>query len=150
MPNRPTSGPPAAVPQFTVRHSGRPRVLVEDTELGPRRELERRLRKEGYDVVGCCGPETLSRQRCPIEELGPCPAVSEADVVVTVLRDDTDRLPQVLAGIRAQHPEVPVVVRAPGPIAHSQRHRLQGCEVQSLTDDPVAPVAAALEAGATA
>lgn len=139
----------AAVPQFTVRRTDRPRVLVEDADLDARRDLERRLRGEDYEVIGCCGPETLSRRRCPIEERGVCPAVAEADVVVTTLRDDTARQADVLAGIRAQHPQLPVVVRASGPVAHRLRHLLDGCEVRSLSDDTLASLDAALEAPAS-
>lgn len=145
MAGRHATTSPAAVPAFTTRRT-RPRVVVEDRDLVSRRTLERRLRAEGYDVVGCCGPESLSRRRCPLEEGGTCAAIAEADVVVTALRSDTDRQPRVLAGIREQHPDLPVVVRAPAPVAHRLRDLLDGCSVQGPADDVAAEVAATLDA----
>lgn len=142
MPQGSAGPPPAAVPQFTSRRT-RPRAVVEDRDVVARRELERRLRSEGYDVVGCCGPESLSRRRCPVEERGICPAIAEADVVVTTLRSDTDRQPRVLAGTRAAHPETPVVVRTASPVAHRLRDVLEGCQVHGLHDDVIPSVAAA-------
>lgn len=137
----------AAVPTFTPReNSSRPRAVVEDRDPHARHATERRLRSEGYDVVGCCGPESLSRRRCPLEEGSSCPAIDAADVVVVSLRSDTDRQPRVLAGIRERRPDLPVVVRASTRVAHRFREALDGCSVEPLTEDVTAPVAAALAA----
>jgi hypothetical protein len=134
-------GRPARVPQFTSG-GDRPRAVVEDADPTGRRATERELRREGWEVLGCCGPETLARRRCPVEEGRGCPAVRDADLVVTTLRDERGRLPGVLRGLRETHAEVPVIVRAPAHVAHARRRDLEGCEVHPVRT-PVRDVLAA-------
>ncbi len=138
---RPTAAP---VPQYTTRRGPLPRVLVEDTDTTRRLTTERRLRAAGYEVIGCTGPASLSRGRCPVEETRECPGVAAAEVVLSVLRDDRDRLPQVVAGIREQHPELPVAVLATPSVAYRVRHLLDdGCVVHDLDADPAEAVESA-------
>ena len=128
---RPGTGP-TSVPRFTGSAGDRPRAVVEDADPAGRRNAERELRRAGYEVLGCCGPETLARRRCPVEEGEACPAISDADLVITTLRDATGRLPRVLRRLRETHADVPTVVRAPAPVAHGLRHELVGCDVHPV------------------
>jgi hypothetical protein len=125
----PRRTPPAGVPHFTTEARGRTRVVVEDVDEPSRLASERILRKAGFDVVGCGGPETISRRRCPLEEGMECPAISDADVIVTALRLGADRMARVVAGIRDRYPDTPLVVRAPSMVAHRHRDLLQDARV---------------------
>jgi hypothetical protein len=62
------------------------RVLVEHADPVVREELVDDLRARGYDPIGCGGP--ADRGQCPVLSQEPCPAVQQADAVVTGLVDD--------------------------------------------------------------
>ena len=75
---------------------GRARVLVENPNRAERWAYADLLRKAGYDVATCGGPEhgDGERTRCPLVERAVCPLVDGADVVVSTstLEDGTEIL----------------------------------------------------------
>ncbi len=79
---RTTPSPP---PSWSTVWNGR-RVLVEHADPRVREELLSDLRTRGYDPIGCGGP--AERDQCPVLGQEPCPAVQQADAVVTGLVDD--------------------------------------------------------------
>jgi hypothetical protein len=76
---------PAPPPSWSTVYNGR-RVLVEHADPEVREELLGDLRARGYDPIGCGGP--AERDHCPVLSQEPCPAVQQADAVVTGLVDD--------------------------------------------------------------
>jgi hypothetical protein len=74
--------------------------------------------RAGFDVTVCEGPVDDAGE-CPVVRGEPCPLVTEADVVLFDLDSDPPRRGEVLAAIRADRPELPIVVcsSAPTPTA---------------------------------
>ncbi|HSK23180.1 MAG TPA: hypothetical protein VK906_08395 [Egicoccus sp.] len=118
-----------AVPQFGSSSGGTPRVVVEERDPSLRRLAGDHLRRSGFEVASCGGPEQLSRRRCPLEEGGRCPAIVDADVVVSSLRSDTPRHVAVVGALRRRYPGTPLLIVAPPLIAHRHRRLLEGCHV---------------------
>jgi hypothetical protein len=127
VPSQPTSAK-QAVPALRTR-GARPHVVIEDAELPAARLSARSLRRAGFDVTLCGGPELLSRRRCPLEEGTTCPVIADADVVVASLGDDTLRHATVVAELRSRYSGTPLVVLAAPPVAHRHRHDLANCRV---------------------
>jgi hypothetical protein len=119
----------APLPHFTTRDLGRTRVVIEDADGAGRWAAERCLKGVGYAVVSCGGPDLLARRRCPLEEDVDCPAIADADVVVSTLRLGDRRERAVIAGIRARYPDTPLVIQATPMAAHRHRDLLAGCHV---------------------
>jgi hypothetical protein len=71
------------------------------------------LRRAGFAVQQCAGP---MYGPCPILAGRPCPAVEEAEVLVYDVwaSGDSDSGRQLIEELREQHPEIPVVLTAPG------------------------------------
>ena len=71
------------------------------------------LRRLGYIVEQCSGPGTYA---CPILRGDPCPAVARADVLVYDVWSTTESAggQHLIEGLREIHPDVPVVLTAPG------------------------------------
>jgi DNA-binding NtrC family response regulator len=71
------------------------------------------LRRAGYSVQQCAGP---TYGPCPVLERRPCPAVEESDVLVYDVwsSGDSDSGRKLIEELREQHPEIPVVLTAPG------------------------------------
>lgn len=71
------------------------------------------LRRLGYVVEQCSGPGTYA---CPILRGDPCPAVARADVLVYDVwaTTESDGGRRLIEGLRELHPDVPVVLTAPG------------------------------------
>jgi len=71
------------------------------------------LRRAGFVVQQCAGPMFGP---CPILAGRPCSAVDEAEVLVYDVwaggGSDTGR--QLIESLREQHPEIPIVLTAPG------------------------------------
>jgi hypothetical protein len=80
-----TTRAPAPPPSWSTAWRGE-RVLVEHADPEVREELLSDLRARGYDPIGCGGP--AAREHCPVLSQEPCPAVQQADAVVTGLVDD--------------------------------------------------------------
>jgi hypothetical protein len=122
---RPTA---AAVPRFDEERHAAVRVVVEIPDAGDRWVASELLTAAGYEVVSCGGPSDLHRA-CPIELGEGCPAIADADVVVSSLRADVARHGGILAGLRARYPETPLIVEAPAMVATAHADVLEGCEV---------------------
>ena len=71
------------------------------------------LRRLGYTVEQCAGPQYYA---CPILRGETCPAVGRADVVVYDVwsTGESDGGRHLIEGLRELHPDVPVVLTAPG------------------------------------
>ena len=71
------------------------------------------LRRAGYSVEQCAGP---THGPCPILHDRPCAAVERADVLVYDVwsAGDSEDARVLIERLREQHPEVPVVLDAPG------------------------------------
>ena len=89
------------------------RVLVvhHDIDLADQ-EIES-LRRLGYEPVGCAGP---SGSPCPVLRGEHCPDVHAADVLVydvwSTMESGSGRT--LIEGLREMHPEIPIVLTAPG------------------------------------
>lgn len=89
------------------------RVLVVNHDIDMADQEADSLRRAGFDVEQCSGP---TRGPCPVLNGRPCAWVDRADVLVydvwaTGESEDGQRL---IEELRALHPEVPVVLTAPG------------------------------------
>lgn len=71
------------------------------------------LRRLGYAVEQCSGPSAYA---CPILRGERCPAVERADVLVYDVwaTTESDGGRRLIEGLRELHPDVPVVLTAPG------------------------------------
>jgi hypothetical protein len=89
------------------------RVLVVHHDIDIADQEADSLRRLGYQVEQCTGP---SVHACPILQGQPCPAVERADVLVYDVwsTSESDGGRRLIEGIRELHPEVPVVLTAPG------------------------------------
>jgi hypothetical protein len=89
------------------------RVLVvhHDIDLGDQ-EVES-LRRLGYEPVGCAGP---AGSACPVLRGQHCPDVHDADVLVYDVWSTTESGGgrTLIEGLREMHPEIPIVLTAPG------------------------------------
>ena len=89
------------------------RVLVvnHDTDLAD--EEVHSLRRRGFEVRECLGPIGA---RCPILRGQPCELAGWADVMVydAWATGEPDGAKGLIEGLRAHHPDVPVVLSAPG------------------------------------
>lgn len=89
------------------------RVLVvhHDTDVADQ-EVDS-LRRVGYTVEQCAGP---SHGPCPVLHGRRCPAVERADVLLYDVwsSGDSDSGRVLIEQLREQHPDIPVVLTAPG------------------------------------
>jgi DNA-binding NtrC family response regulator len=71
------------------------------------------LRAAGYKVTECAGPQ---HGACPVLHGLPCPAVEGADVMIYDVwaTGDTDSERELIEQLREAHPEIPIVLSAPG------------------------------------
>jgi DNA-binding response OmpR family regulator len=71
------------------------------------------LRRAGYAVAQCAGP---IHGPCPIVAGRPCVAVDDADVLVYDVwaTGESDGGRNLIERLREQHPEIPIVLSAPG------------------------------------
>ncbi len=81
--------------------SERPRVLIEDPDLDSGLALAWALRRAGYAVAICRGPEP--DEYCPLVGPGECTLVVGADVVVSGVG------PEIEEAVRLRHPGTAVV-----------------------------------------
>lgn len=114
--------------------AGRPRVLVEHPDPDTCLELVAELRRRGYAVALCSGPEADAR--CPLHDLESCAAVEGADVVVTALGFGREDARAVLRGLRTRYEGKPLVVEAAVADALELEDELQGCTVVPVDAEP--------------
>jgi DNA-binding NtrC family response regulator len=71
------------------------------------------LRAAGLQVTECAGPQ---HGACPILHGLPCPAVEGADVMIYDVwaSGDTESERDLIQQLREAHPEIPIVLTAPG------------------------------------
>ena len=71
------------------------------------------LRAAGYVVEQCAGPQYGA---CPVLRGEPCYATSHTDVMVYDVwaTGDTDSEKELIERLREVHPEIPIVLTAPG------------------------------------
>lgn len=71
------------------------------------------LRQAGFTVNECAGPQHGS---CPVLRGEHCVAVDESDVLVYDVwaSGDTESEQALIEGLRELHPEIPIVLTAPG------------------------------------
>ena len=89
------------------------RVLVVNHDIDLADAQVDSLRRHGYEAGGCPGPIGTA---CPILSIRPCPLVDWADVLVydAWATGEPDGARDLIEGLRAFHPDVPIVLSAPG------------------------------------
>jgi DNA-binding NarL/FixJ family response regulator len=120
------------------RFSEPPRALIEHPDVGAGLDLATALRRAGYAVAICRGPDAAADRstRCPLHQLEPCAVVEGADVVVTALGFDREEAREVLRGLRARYPSTQLVVEATVAEALELEDELVGCAVVPQDADP--------------
>ena len=120
------------------RFSDRPRVLIEHPDAGAGLDLATAIRRAGYAVAICRGPDAAADRatRCPLHQLEPCAVVEGADVVVTALGFDREDARAVLRGLRTRYPSTKLVVEATVAEALELEDELAGCVVVPQGADP--------------
>ncbi len=86
-------------------------VVHHDIDLADQ-EVES-LRRYGYEVEQCSGP---TANTCPVLNGGECALAAESDVLIydAWASGDADGSTELIAGLRAVHPGVPIVLTFPG------------------------------------
>lgn len=89
------------------------RVLVVNHDIDLADVQVESLRRRGYDVRECLGPIGAS---CPILRGLSCDLAEDVDVMVydAWVTGEPDGARALIEGLRDQHPEVPIVLCAPG------------------------------------
>ena len=130
-------GPPA----WEAR-TGRRRVLIEHADAATRQRLETGLRARGYDTLSCPGPG--QRDGCPLLGQTICPAVAQADVVVTGLADDgPGRV--VATTILYHYPDRPLLIEGGAEVRRNLDPALHDQLVERLEVDDIVALAEALD-----
>jgi hypothetical protein len=96
------------------------RLLIESSDPALAISGFRVYRQAGFDVSLCEGP-LLDGRECPLVRGEGCPFASEADVVLFDLGDDAAPRLAALEAIIANRPNLPIVVRANGPLPPAAR-----------------------------
>jgi hypothetical protein len=121
------------------------RVLVVNHDIDLADQEVDSLRRRGYDVRECQGPIGA---HCPILAGRPCPLAEHADVLVydAWATGEPDGAESLIQGLRAHHPDVPIVLSAPG-IEPSWIETAGPLKITPLVGDPTGErLAAAIEA----
>jgi hypothetical protein len=96
-------------------------LLIESPESGLDISDFSAFRCAGFEVSVCGGPATDAAE-CPVVRGEQCPLLAEADVVLFDLDSGPSTRSKVLAALRANRPDLPIVVRSndpPGSPAHA-------------------------------
>ena len=113
---------------------GQPRVLIEHPDESAGLALASILRRAGYAVAVCPGPE--QSEHCPLTGPEGCAVAHGADVVVSSLGLERLEAREVLQALRLRRPETPLVVEVPPGDNADWRDLLEGCD---LIVSPVVP-----------
>ena len=113
---------------------GQPRVLIEHPDESAGLALASILRRAGYAVAVCPGPERS--EHCPLTGPEGCAVAHGADVVVSSLGLERLEAREVLQALRLRRPETPLVVEVPPGDNADWRDLLEGCD---LIVSPVVP-----------
>jgi CheY-like chemotaxis protein len=89
------------------------RVLVVHHDIELADQEADSLRRLGYEPVQCSGP---SGSACPVLRGEHCPDVHDADVLLYDVWSTTESGSgrTLIEGLREMHPEIPIVLTAPG------------------------------------
>jgi len=129
MPGRSTRSSPQPWPWV-----GQPRVLIEHPDESAGLALASILRRSGFAVAVCPGPEHA--EHCPLTGPEGCAVAHGADLVVSSLGVDRPEAREVLEALRARRPGTPLIVEVPPGSEDEWRGLLEGCDV---IESPVAP-----------
>jgi hypothetical protein len=89
---------------------GAPLVLFESPDGAEAHAAWKLLRRNGYRMTWCPGPQGGFSPECALSATGHCPLVDEADAVVSALDLRDPLCEEVVRALDAQAPETPVVV----------------------------------------
>jgi hypothetical protein len=126
-----------SVPGVVNRRRPPWRLLVESPEPGIEISNFDAFRCAGFEVTLCQGPLDEASE-CPVVRGEPCPLVAEADVVFFDLDSDPPRRSEVLAAMRANRPDLPIVVRS----SATSSPAVHGCATIAATTSVSGQVAA--------
>lgn len=89
------------------------RVLVVNHDIDLADQEVDSLRRRGYEVIGCLGPIGA---HCPILSGHACGLAEWADVMIydAWATGEPDGAQQLIEGLRAAHPGVPIILSASG------------------------------------
>ena len=113
---------------------GQPRVLIEHPDESAGLALASILRRAGYAVAVCPGPE--QSEHCPLTGPEGCAVAHGADVVVSSLGLERLEAREVLRALRLRRPKTPLIVEVPPGDNADWRDLLEGCD---LIVSPVVP-----------
>ena len=115
--------------------SGRARVLVEHADEAAGLAFASALRRAGYAVAVCPGPE--SPDLCPLAGHEGCAIAHDADAVFFSLGLGGPATREILQALKTSFPNTPIVVEATAREAGEWRELVEGCELvpPSVTPD---------------
>jgi DNA-binding NtrC family response regulator len=89
------------------------RVIVVHHDIDLADQEADSLRRMGYEPIPCAGP---SGSACPVLRGEHCPAIHGADVLVYDVwsTSESGSGRSLIEGLREMHPEIPIVLTAPG------------------------------------
>jgi hypothetical protein len=108
---------------------GGPLVLFESPDGAEAHAAWRLLRRAGYRMTWCPGPQGGFSPECALSATGHCPLVDEADAVVSALDLHDSRCERVVRALDAQARDTPVVVVAQQGSAGRWAEEVPDCEV---------------------
>ena len=108
---------------------GGPLVLFESPDGAEAHAAWTLLRRNGYRMTWCPGPQGGFSPECALSATGHCPLVDEADAVVSALDLRDPLCAKVARALDAQADETPVVVVAPKRSAAHWAEEVPDCEV---------------------
>ena len=104
-------------------------VLFESPDGAEAHAAWKLLRRNGYRMTWCPGPQGGFSPECALSATGHCPLVDEADAVVSALDLRDPLCEKVVRALDAQAPDTPVVVVAPKRSAAHWAEEVPDCEV---------------------
>lgn len=130
--------PKPDVPAWPAERTGT-RVLLEVSDPGVREGLERGLSAKGYQVLTCGGPDLDPDVgvTCPVLRQERCPAVSDADVVVSTL-SLTRPVTRMIQRRIAREGRPPLILGAPQDVVASHGDGMTPHQVFPVGPDAVA------------
>jgi len=106
-----------------------PLVLFESPDGAEAHAAWKVLRRNGYRMTWCPGPQGGFSPECALSATGHCPLVDEADAVVSALDLRDPVCEKVVRALDAQSQETPVVLVAPKRSAAHWAGEASNCEV---------------------
>jgi hypothetical protein len=106
-----------------------PLVLFESPDGAEAHATWKVLRRNGYRMTWCPGPQGGFSPECALSATGHCPLVEEADAVVSALDARDPVCEKVVRALDAQAQDTPVVVVVPKRSAAHWAEEARNCEV---------------------